>query len=573
MAPGYWATAGSGLTLQLSAGTAYCGNPPVPVSYPGGSLALTASATNYVYLDPANSCSPASSTSAFTPGKIPIAVVLTSATSISSITDARTWFIPEPCATNSTGSVNCSSLGSNQNIALTPSGNGLSIISNLADKGGQVFNVKAYGAKGDGVKDDEPAFLAAFNAAVAAGGGTVYVPQTTSCYLFNETLNLTGGAAGQAYQVIFQGATGNFYVGSKICGNTGNSPIVDTTAMGGVSFKNLVFDATVSGLSNPSQIGYLSGRSASNVSGQFNVISDCTFRLPQHTSGSVVSYGIYLYGVELQYYTRDVITADYPLVVTGTNSFGLNSALNPWGTGTQSETQNSFTDMELDASGRGPAAFFDTTFDMNLTGHSWNFSQSSTYSSSLYQYALEVVGGNYSMRVKWRQEGYPGFLFVQGNLGNSIFEGSTAPGPTPPLHAVEFTYNNAVISNDVFRITDDYAGYSTNYFYDATAGSPSGVYGLDTVTFACGMEPNCGNIPVINYLVDVHYSGTYGNNLPVFTTSNYGTLSRFANSKAQIMYGPGAPSGTCVTPSLFLRTDGGSGSTLYVCENGAWVAK
>src|SRR5579875_977779 len=573
MAPGYWPTAGSGLTLQLSAGTAYCGNHPLPVSYPGGSLALTASTTNYVYLDPANNCSPAASASAFTPGKIPIAVIVTNATSITSITDVRTWFTPQPCATSSAGAVNCAASGTNQNSALTPSGNGATLVTNLTDKGGQVFNVKSYGAKGDGATDDTPAFLAAFNAAVVAGGGIVYVPPTTSCYLFNETLNLTGGASGLAYQVIFQGATGNFPNGSKICGNTGNSPIIDTTAMGGVSFRDLVFDATVSGLSNPSEIGYLSGRSTSGVSGQENKIQDCTFKLPRHTSGSVVSYGIYLYGVEIQYYERDWVQADYPLVVTATNHFGLNSTLDPWGSGSQSETQDSFIDMELESAGLGPAAYFDGTSDMTLTGHSWNLSQSSSYSSSLFQYALDFEGNNSSMSVKWRQEGYPGFLYVNKNLMYSTIEGTTAPGPTPPLHAVEFTDNTSVIGNDVFRIGDGYAAPSSNYFYDATAASPNGVYALDTVTFSCGVEQNCANIPISGYLMDVHYSGSAGNALPAFTTAAFGTLMHFPDSKAQIRYGVGAPSGSCVTPSLFLRTDGGSGSTLYVCENGAWVAK
>ncbi len=37
--------------------------------------------------------------------------------------------------------------------------------------------------------------------------------------------------------------------------------------------------------------------------------------------------------------------------------------------------------------------------------------------------------------------------------------------------------------------------------------------------------------------------------------------------------GTGAPTGSCVTGSLYLRADGGSGSTLYVCEVGSWAAK
>jgi hypothetical protein len=37
--------------------------------------------------------------------------------------------------------------------------------------------------------------------------------------------------------------------------------------------------------------------------------------------------------------------------------------------------------------------------------------------------------------------------------------------------------------------------------------------------------------------------------------------------------GPDAPTGECMTGSLFTRSTGGSGSTLYVCEGRKWVAK
>jgi Pectate lyase superfamily protein len=57
----------------------------------------------------------------------------------------------------------------------------------LTDKGGQVFNVKAFGAKGNGTADDSAAFQAADNAAANAGGGTVYVPCTTSYYYIAST--------------------------------------------------------------------------------------------------------------------------------------------------------------------------------------------------------------------------------------------------------------------------------------------------------------------------------------------------------------------------------------------------
>ena len=52
-------------------------------------------------------------------------------------------------------------------------------ITGFQDKGGQVFNVKAYGATGDGTTDDTAAIVAATSAANGAGGGCVYFPQGT----------------------------------------------------------------------------------------------------------------------------------------------------------------------------------------------------------------------------------------------------------------------------------------------------------------------------------------------------------------------------------------------------------
>ena len=55
----YTPTAGTGLTLNIAAGTALCGSPPSPTNYAGGALTMAASATNYVYLDPTQTGAPA----------------------------------------------------------------------------------------------------------------------------------------------------------------------------------------------------------------------------------------------------------------------------------------------------------------------------------------------------------------------------------------------------------------------------------------------------------------------------------------------------------------------------------
>lgn len=585
MAPGYWATAGSGLTLNLSAGTAYCGNPPAPLNYPGGTLTLTASATNYVYLDPVNNCAPAASTLPFTAGDIPIATVVTGASSITSLSDARTWFAPQPCATSASGALGCSAMGTDQNIALTPSGAGAAVITNLEDKGGQVFNVKAYGARGDDNTNDSPAFQAAYDAAVAAGGGTVLVPPPSSCYLLSTPINMTKtDSSAPTANVIIEGTSWEpqgVASGAKgqICANTGGI-LFDVTGNNAIAFTHLSVTAQ-SGVTNPSLVGIYAARNSSGAGAQGVNVDYCNFNMPVHTSGTTYSFGLYLYGSEIDYDVDDWITADYPLVVTSVNAFNVNSAFVTEATGKVSNVGSYFNDMELDSGGLGPAAYFNGTQNMTLTGHSFNYSGSSAYSSSLYQYALEIVNANLSLYVNWRQELYPGFAYITESLFNSVLMGNDAPGPDPVTHAVEFGDAASNITGDRFDIVDEYPSPSTNYYYDATAANPSGVAVLDSDYFFCGNETNCADIPIGTYQpggwslyqADVHYSGSATNVHPVFTTTGSGIMTRFPNSAATISFGAGAPGGSCVTPSLYLRTDGGSGSTLYVCEGGAWAAK
>ena len=89
----YKASAGAGLTLNIAAGTAFCGNPPGKVVYAGGTLTMTNAATNYVYLNPAASCAPAKNTTGFTAGVIPLAQVVAAGGAITGVTDVRTWFV------------------------------------------------------------------------------------------------------------------------------------------------------------------------------------------------------------------------------------------------------------------------------------------------------------------------------------------------------------------------------------------------------------------------------------------------------------------------------------------------
>jgi Pectate lyase superfamily protein len=495
--------------------------------------------------------------------------------------------------TGSGGSLNCASAGTNQNITLTPSGTGASVITRLQDKGGQVFNVKAYGAAGDGAADDSPAFAAALAAAVASGGGTIEFPPAAKCYRINSTLNLTN----LAVPITLHGNGKS----SAVCGNTGltdNGAIIDESGSGGVRLENMSFVSDTAHLptgvtlTNPSQIGILYGRTTTSTAAQHDDVINSYFFLPVHASGSP-SFGWYNCGSELDTWVGGNVQADNPVVLTLTNQYNLNSTLAPWVAQTshsaancQSTTEIHMLGTDFQSGGLGPAIEIDGATDVSIDGHVYNLSQGAGYSSSLAQYAIQIDywgGMVYNLDFNFRQEGYPGFLIVKNSeLKDSRFQGSTMPGATPASNIVEFTDNIGIYKNLVFHVAS--SGTPTPVAYDANQNvGHTGVAVLDNVTFDCGAYTNCGNIPVglyqpggwTLYASGVHYSGNASNPNPTFVTTGTGPriLDRLTGSAATVSYGSGAPTGSCVTPSLYLRTDGGSGSTLYVCESSAWVAK
>jgi len=374
----------------------------------------------------------------------------------------------------------------------TPSTNG------LADGPGQVFNIREYGANGNGATNDSPAFQAAYNAAVAAGGGIVFIPPSSACYLLSTPINMTE----DRHTVVIQGPSlSNTGTGSQdvesICANTGGV-LFDVTNSSNKVFRDVTVTAQT-GVTNPSLIGILLARDSTDSSGQNDYVEDSKFIMGLHTPGTAPSIGAYLYGSEITFMSRDAFVADYPLVVTSANIFKVSSPFQSLGTSPdESETDTAFTDMELDTSGVGPAAFIHGAGNLTLSGHSWNFNMSSSYSPDLYGYALEIWAST-NLDIKWRQEGFPGFAHIQLGTSASTIEGTDAPGPTPPLHAVEFTDASSRLENDVFNITDEYSAPSTNWYYDSLDAATSGVALLDGVDFFCGNETQCVDVPVGNY--------------------------------------------------------------------------
>lgn len=92
VAPGYYATSGGGLTLNVAGGTVFCSGSIA--QYAGGTLTLVNGTTNYVYLNSLTSCTPAVKTTVFTSADIPLFQVTTSGGSIvaNGVVDVRTPF-------------------------------------------------------------------------------------------------------------------------------------------------------------------------------------------------------------------------------------------------------------------------------------------------------------------------------------------------------------------------------------------------------------------------------------------------------------------------------------------------
>lgn len=122
------------------------------------------------------------------------------------------------------------------------------------DKGGQVFNVKAYGAVGNGTTNDSTAIGSAASAAVAAGNGIVYFPMAT--YAIENIpvySNITYDLGGSTLKLR-------------------NSATADSDVFKGTSFDTLIGGNTTGGVYRWTiRNGVIDGNRANNANGRHGI--------------------------------------------------------------------------------------------------------------------------------------------------------------------------------------------------------------------------------------------------------------------------------------------------------------
>lgn len=228
VAPGYYPTKGSGLTLNVGPGTCF-NTSNARVTYAGGTLTMTASQTNYVWLDSA--CALQQNTTGYpSSGSISaVTTVVAGGSSITSYTDDRTYTKPTVASSSGSGSVpKCADSSGSGTVQLcttsptfTPSaGDCIVYTTTTANTGaGLTLNVNSLGAKSV-VKWQTSATLAAND--VRAG------VQVLTCYDgTNWELHTIGNAP--AAGLSGSGTSGNpaAWTGSTSLGNsTGHNQVL-----------------------------------------------------------------------------------------------------------------------------------------------------------------------------------------------------------------------------------------------------------------------------------------------------------------------------------------------------------
>lgn len=541
----------------------------------------------------------------------------------------------------SSGTININAGGTNQNIDLNPTGSGATIVTNLEDKGGQVFNVKAYRAKGNGVADDTAAIQAAIDAAcpsASSPGGTIYFPPGT--YYIPEALTIPNSGAASPTQCPLR--------------FTGMEPSIDSASWGVLTGTGSILNLTET--SDP--VGKIDTTGAGTLEIDHLGLEDtATDSIPFiHTTNTT----IYVYNDTFTSSQTGTANTQDAIVLGGTTATignTPNDAFQGYGTVIRDNYFNRVRHAVLGQVYANNVQIVDNTVGLH-SGSATSGDAPFVFNAYSAQDAGEVISNNLIEATN-----YTYAVSLTGTIYSILTGNSVWDAPSPPFIAAYYfgtgsNGNTATCGYVSAHICVDPAspGYDTGTTVQSqngtvlsspvgigiispsstltvkSSGAPTGVTGIRILSGSTAL-PNGWNIAegtpgdYDGYLMfmghttstpgdfylgssgSAHFTGAlnigapgtggamsgapgllyingYGANGSIqMTASGSGTITlnasavqingpiRPGDTSASWTSGAGTPSGSCTTGSLYTNTSGGTGTTLYVCEAGAWVAK
>lgn len=142
----------------------------------------------------------------------------------------------------------------------------------------------------------------------------------------------------------------------------------------------------------------------------------------------------------------------------------------------------------------------------------------------------------------------------------AIFKGSRTAASSAEANVARFETQSDGKVDDMVYILNNTGGVVEG----------SGIYIANHATMPQAIQIN-GAAGTLTDAIDM--LGTIAGYGIDMSAATIGTADIRLSSGAMIISAAGAPAGACTTGSLYLRTDGGANTTLYVCEAGAWAAK
>lgn len=460
----------------------------------------------------------------------------------------------------------------------------------LADRFGEVFNVKDYGATGDGVTDDRAAFAAALTAAAAASG-VVVIPSGT--YAIGDRLTIPSNVrivgAGIDKTVLL--LTNNLSGGSWINGD----------GVSNVEIEGMTLNSDRATNTNTLTVLYINNTTSG---------SDVTIRSVRvlgSTSGGIAvdnTTRARVIGCEVQ----DTVAADCIRMASGTDV----AISHCWCWNLASLASNR---RAIQVGSCSRAIISDNKVDGVPSGGAMACDVGGTTDCVIADNIFTDCGAGIDLENGTRRCTIVGNVLEGKGLVNGFDIG---------IYAVNLTVEDIVISGN--KISDFFVGIRLNGTVRATVSAniitdcqSAGITCADNaaatvtteVTISGNIIRNCsaqggGLAPALSLKIDV---GNVADNIIIGANHSYAIVDNAANTHLEmsgnvmgngtsgttmnraktirrfdlqglfVYVGIATPEGSVAAPigSLYMREDGGAGTSLYVKESGTgntgWVAK